>query len=116
MKEGRTWRLCCQWPLASGHWPPGAPGGCGGRAECTRSPSKAPGHALPCLPPNPRDKVPTVGTCPASPPNITSRYLEFSGDARGSLPNGLSIQTLQVPSRKPRKETQFAGARMWTKA
>lgn len=114
MKEGRTWRQCCQWTLASGHWEP---------QKVVEREQSARGLS-PKLPATPysaslrilRDKVHTVGTCPASPPNITSRCLEFSGDARGSLPNGLSIQTLQVPSRKPRKEMQFAGARLWTKA
>ena len=102
------------WPLATGHREPQK---VVEQEQSARGlPPKLPATPYPASLRIPRDKVPTVGTCPASPPNITSRYLEFSGDTRGSLPNGLSIQTLQVPSRKPRKETQFAGARLWTKA
>ena len=51
MNEGRK-DLETVLPVDFGLWPPGAPEGCGGRAECTGSPSKAPSHALPCLPPN----------------------------------------------------------------
>ena len=58
-----------------GLWPLGAPEGCGERAECTRSLSKAPRHALLCLPPNPAWQSAHGGHLSSEPPKY---YLKVS--------------------------------------
>ena len=71
MKEGGTWRLCCQWTLASGHREPQKV--VEGEQSARGLLPKLPVTPYPASLRIPRDKVPTVGTCPASPPVLPQR-------------------------------------------
>lgn len=65
MKEGRTWRLCCQWTLASGHREPQKV--VEGEQSARGLPPKLPVTPYPASLRIPRDKVPTVAPVQRAP-------------------------------------------------